>query len=239
LAALDSTNIPSPGERNNRGSRDSGAPSRGDLEASPCRIFHQGGPTKADLLEVELPDGAVIVKDFSGKRWWVRWLGRLQIRREYRAYRWLGAIRGIPRLLGLVDAHALAIEKVEGEQLALAGNRYTEADSHLRRLRECLDRIHDAGVAHMDFRGRENVLVRPDGQIVVVDFAGAVCLRPGGLAHRILFRWLVIPDETGYLKWKVLLRPDSITPEEKRFIEKTGRLRKLWIFNPKKRKPDS
>jgi hypothetical protein len=71
---------------------------------------------------------------------------------------------------------------------------------------------------------------------MVVDLAGAVCLKPGGLMHRLLFSWLIIPDETGYLKWKTLLLPDSITPEEKEFIARTGKFRNLWFFNRKRRR---
>lgn len=235
MTTLDSSKIPSRTGGNNRSDAPLKVPTRAELSSLPSKVFHQGEPDKADLLEVDWAGGKMIVKDFSSKKWWVRLLGRLQIRREHRAYRWLGRMPAVPGLIGRIDRYALALEKVDGERLAWSERRYTEAGSHIGKLRECLDRIHEAGVLHMDLRGRENVLLCPDGELVIVDLAGAVCLRPGSLLHRLFFRWLVVPDETAFMKWKLLLTPDDITPAEKEFMRRTERYRGLWFFNKKRR----
>jgi hypothetical protein len=99
--------------------------------------------------------------------------------------------------------------------------------------------MHAAGVAHLDLRGRENVLVGDGGRIVIVDLAGAVRMRPGGLAHRLLFRWLTMLDESAFLKWKLLLTPDRLTPRERRFLARFRRfVRPLWPINRKEPGPD-
>ncbi len=209
-------------------------PRREELRSPVARLVRRGEGDKADLWEVDLGDGAMVVKDFAGKSAPWRLLGRLQVRRELRAYRWLGGAAGVPRLVGAVDGLALALERVRGHQLAFAPDRFAAGERHMRGLREALDRLHAAGVAHLDLRGRENVLVRDDGEIVIVDLAGAVCLRPGGIAHRLLFPALASLDESAFLKWKRLLTPERLTAEDRAFERRFARLRALWPFNRKR-----
>jgi hypothetical protein len=206
---------------------------RADLAAGRASLLRRGRSRKADLLRVETAGGPVVVKDFGGKGLWGRTVGRVQIARETRAYGWLGGMEGIPRFLGRVDAHALALAEVEGRQLAFARDLHPHGPAILARLRALIDRMHARGLAHLDLRGRENVMVRPDGELVVVDLAGAIRLRPGGFAHRLLFRWLSRADESAFLKWKVLLDPEGLTAGERAFLRRFGRVRSLWLFNRK------
>jgi serine/threonine protein kinase len=194
---------------------------------------------KADVLVVGLGSGSVIVKDYSGRRPWLRALGRLQVRREVAAYLWLEGVFGIPSFLGRVDALALAIERIEGEQLAFAPLAPGDGPRHLAQLRAILDAIHARGVVHNDLRGRENVLLRRTGELAIVDFAAAIRLRPGGVAHRLFFRLLAAADEAAFLKWKGMIVPGSYTRQDEVFLRRFERWRALWPFNPKRRKAKS
>lgn len=214
-------------------------PRREEIARSTVGVLKQGSREKADLRLVSVDGTVVVVKDFASKPWWARLLGRVQIAREAAAYRWLEGEPGIARLVGRVDPLALAIEKVEGEQLAFAESRFTDGARHLAKLRDLIDRLHARGLVHNDLRGRENVLLRPDGEIVIVDLAGALKLRPGGLAHRLFFRALVLADETAFLKWKDLLAPGPYTPEEERYIALHRRFRTFWPFNRKRSREGS
>jgi len=218
---------------NNRGHAALRVPVRGEL--ARAEILKRGEKNKADLLLLDLGAGPMVVKDFAAKAWWVRLLGRLQIWREHRAYRRLGGLPGVPGLIGRVDAHALAIEKVEGRQLGKAPDRQEDGKDKLARLRAVLERIHGVGLAHLDLRARENVLVTPKGEIFVVDFASAVRLRPGSLAHRLLIPWLERVDRSALLKWKVILEAGPLTDRERAFLERHRFWRSLWIFNPRGR----
>jgi len=197
-------------------------------------VLKAGGPGKADLLLVDLGQGVMVVKDFARKSRWTRLLGRIQIGREYRAYRWLGPIPGIPGLFGRIDAHAFAMERIEADQLALTSTALSEGERILERLTGLVHRLHAAGLVHHDLRGRENVLLRPDGELVVVDLAAAAWFRPGGLAHRLLFRFLAKTDVSALLKWKEILMPGRFTPEERAFLRRFRFLRSLWVFNRKR-----
>lgn len=218
---------------NNRGKAALRVPTRGDL--SRAAMLKRGEKNKADLLLLDLGGGPMVVKDFAAKAWWVRLLGRLQIWREHRAYRHLGGLPGVPGLIGRIDAHALAIEKVEGRQLGKVADRREDGTAKLARLRTVVERIHGVGLAHLDLRARENVLVTPEGAIFVVDFASAVRFRPGGLAHRLLFPWFERVDRSALLKWKVILEAGPLTGRERTFLKRHRFWRALWIFNPRGR----
>ena len=134
---------------------------------------------------------------------------------------------------------ALAIERIEGERLAFAPLTAGDGARHVAELRTILDAIHARGVVHNDLRGRENVLLRRDGGLAVVDFAAAIRLRPGGIAHRLFFRRLALADEAAFLKWKGMIAPGSYTPADEDFLRRFERWRQLWPFNPKRRKAKS
>lgn len=208
-------------------------PTRADLAQPGVRPLKRGEPDKADLLLVPTAEGQVVVKDFRAKAWWVRGIGRLQIAREVRAYQALGSIPGIPRLVGRIDGLAVAIERIEGEPLGHAGDRARDGAEKLGQLRAILDRIHARGVAHWDLRARDNVLVDRAGQVFVLDFASAMRLRPGGLPHRLLFRWCRLIDESAYLKWKRLLDAGPYSSAEQRFVDRYRIWRALWFHRSK------
>jgi len=193
---------------------------------------HRGSWSKADIYEIETQDGPVVVKDFSAKPLPVRWIGRLQISRECAAYRALAGVPGIVRWLGRVDAHALVLERLEGAPLRKFRKRGGRQEL-LAALRTILERVHERGVIHNDLRGKDNTMVRADGRVVLIDFAGAFLFRKGGFWYRHLFARLARVDEAAYLKWKKILDPASLTPEEKRFLRRFAMFRRLWLFNPK------
>jgi hypothetical protein len=236
LETPDTPNIPSSAGAHHRPAIPSRAPRREEIAAARVGLIQRGGDDKADLLLVDLGEGGMVVKDFAAKSGWTRLLGRIQIHRELRAYRWLGHIRGIPALVGPVDSLAFAVERVEGERLHGSPDPRSKGAEHLRSLRVLIDRIHAAGVVHNDLRGRENLMLTPDGDLVVLDLAGAFCFRPGSLAHRLFFRSFAVADEAAYLKWKEFLVPGRFTPEEEAFLRRFRVLRRLWPFNRKRRR---
>jgi predicted Ser/Thr protein kinase len=194
----------------------------------------RGGGTKADVWTARLPGGRIaVVKDFRDKSWPVRLWGRLQISREVRFLRLLQGLDEVPRLLGQVDGLAFAMEKIEGEPLYRGRKPGPAWRPQLAALRRALDAFQARGVVHNDLRGRENIHLRPDGSIVILDWAGAACLRPGGVAHRLLFdAWKKI-DDAAFIKWKQMLDPDSVTDEDRAFLRRFQEWRRLWPFNRK------
>ncbi|GAQ79649.1 Protein kinase superfamily protein [Klebsormidium nitens] len=72
-------------------------------------------------------------------------------------------------------ASTLTLERVEGRSLKdlLLAETLTHEDPEIQRLAEsigaCVARLHDGGLVHGDLT-TSNILVRPDGQVVLIDF---------------------------------------------------------------------
>ncbi len=208
-------------------------PDRSRLAEARTGTIVSGGWTKADVWTARLPGGGTtVVKDFGDKAWPVRLWGRLQVAREVKFLRLLADVREVPRLHGRVDGVAFAMELIEGEPLwrRRPGPAWRP---QLAALRRALDAIQARGIVHNDLRGRENVHLRPDGSIVILDWAGAARLRPGGLAHRLFFGAWKKVDDAAYIKWKQMLDPESVTAEDRAFLRRFQEWRRLWPFNRK------
>lgn len=188
------------------------------------------------MFELDLGDGAIVIKDFARRNWFVRQIGRLQISRELGAYRWLPAMPGVPRLIGRVDGYALAFERIDGR--AIGYSIYPERNGRalFDSLVDVVSRLHERGLVHWDLRTRKNVIACGD-RVVVLDFASAFWLRPGGLAHRLLFSWMKRIDHSAVLKWKQILCAGPYTKEEAAFLRRFHFWRGLWIFKPPEKDP--
>lgn len=208
-------------------------PTRRELSNAVVDRLREDRPYNADLLVVDVGDGPIVVKDFAPKPWWVRMMGWILIAHECRAYRRLGAMAGVPDFIGRIDRHALAMEKIKGIQLTESSDRYDKGPLYLQRLAETLDRFEDRGFVHFDLRGRQNVLLRDDGELVVLDLAGALWFRPGGLTYRLLGPLIAWNHRNTLAKWKVLLAPESLTDEDWASLRRFRNLQFVWLFNRK------
>jgi hypothetical protein len=156
-----------------------GSLTREALRRLPSRPLHTGRNVSKALVSVFEIDGArVVVKDFAPRPWPVRLLlGPWQLRREARAYARLRGLAGIPRLLGVLDAQALALEFVDARPLR--GMRRGAIDaSFFERLEALVRAVHQHGVAHGDLH-HGDVLAGAQGQPYVVDFATSIVVEPG------------------------------------------------------------
>lgn len=205
---------------------------RADLERLRERWLCRGGPWKADLSLLRLEGESAVLKDFSGKAALVRLAGRAQVAREARVYAALAGVEGVPALLCRPSADSLLIGFVEGRRLSKERGA-PDAPLLARRLEELVERIHGRGVAHVDLRGRDNILVDGSRRLWVLDF-GASWVRGGGPLGAWLFRLGRFIDRSAILKWRLLLAPERVGPAERSRHERFRRLRRLWPFNPKR-----
>jgi len=180
-------------------------PSRSQLDAAPKDYLTRGAPFKADVMVVDVGDGEMVVKDFSGRAWWRRLIGRLEVSRECRAYAYLGPMPRFPAFLGCVDKDALAVEKIDGVALARAADSEENRDRYLAQLRSAMERLGELGFLHLDARSNKNVLLRPDKQVIFIDLAGSFWIPPGRLGHRLLRRFAELYYEANLIKWETLL----------------------------------
>ncbi len=169
--------------------------------------LHRGGWGNPDVLLVRVGDRTVVVKDYAPRRAWVRaTLGRFITAREQRVYRRLAGLESVPRLLGKLDELAFILEYRPGRSLtrSLAGSLPAGFVAELER---SVAAMHERGVVHLDLRHRSNVLAGEDGHPVLIDFASAICFRPGSLAGRWIRPALVRLDQRALHKWRERLGP--------------------------------
>jgi tRNA A-37 threonylcarbamoyl transferase component Bud32 len=195
-------------------------------------IIRQGSWAKPDIKSVAYGPDRAILKDFSDKLWPVRLLGRRQVAREMRALRRLQGIPGIPRCYGEAGPIGILMEPIEGERITRwCRNRRDQAGPMFEKLQRLVGQIHARGVAHIDLRKRDNILVTEDGRPCIIDFNASFCFDPAGPGARFLFPFLRRIDDSAVLKWKSRLAPELLTAEESRQHRFMSRLRRLWIFN--------
>jgi hypothetical protein len=132
----------------------------------------------------------------------------------------------------------LILEKIDGGLLIAAPAGDEERRRQIQALSSLLDRMARACFCHLDLRSRNNLLVRADGEVVAVDLAASLWCSPGGAAARLLrplLRWYY---EGVVLKWRQLLIPDELTPQQRLKLRRHRRLRALWMFNRRGRRRD-
>ncbi len=195
-------------------------------------VMKRGPWFKADIMRLVNEAGESILKDFSEKSRLMRWFGGRQLQRERRALRRLAGLPGIPVDRGQVPPCGLLLEPMAGEAITRWRRRTREEiEPMIERLSRLVDAMHARGVAHLDLRKRDNVLVAADGTLSVIDFNASVCFGPGSLSARLFFPALRRIDRDAVLKWKSFLLPDLLTPEERRRQRRMSRWRRFWVFS--------
>jgi len=195
-------------------------------------VIKRGPWGKADIFHIGHESGEAILKDYSARSAPVRWFGRRQLRRERRALARLQGLRGVPADLGEVAPCGLLMEAMHGEPITRWRRRPPEQIAPLvERLGALVDSIHARGVAHLDLRKRDNILVDASGWPSVIDFNASVCFDPGSIGARLFFPLLRRVDHSAFLKWKSFLLPGGLSPSESRRHRRMRLLRRFWIFN--------
>jgi hypothetical protein len=151
---------------------------RQGLAGRRVRLHDGRNRTKAVIDRVDAGDGPFVVKDVATRPFWVRAvLGPWQLRRETRAYARLAGLEGIPRLLGVVDRQAIALQFIDGHPLQSLPRGSIDA-VFFDRLEALMRAVHGRGVAHGDLH-HGDVLVGGDARPYLVDFSTSWIGEPG------------------------------------------------------------
>lgn len=202
---------------------------RKDLEQHSVYLSEGNRFGKPALYEVKEGNSWLMVKDVGRKNLFFRWtLGLWLIQKEWKIYSRLAGIQGIARAIERIDRFAFAMEFIPGKPLERGE---TLPSSFWPALERVLREIHARGVVHLDLRHKGNILISSEGEPFLIDFNSSFSFSEGGLLKRVLFPILVWVDHGGWLKLKERISPDLMTPEERSFLKRFNRLRRLWIFN--------
>jgi RIO-like serine/threonine protein kinase len=108
------------------------------------------------------------------------------ISREIAALKRLDGLACVPAFYARLDRLAFALEFIEGTPLDTFA-RGELAPEVFPRVEAAIASVHARGVSHADLKRRSNILLRPDGEIAIVDFAAAIVGRRRG---RFFSNWL-------------------------------------------------
>jgi hypothetical protein len=165
-----------------------------------------GGGSRPALVLIEDRGQRAVVKDYLSSGWLLRsFVGPWLIGREERHYRLLEGARGVPRLIGRLDRHALVVEHVEGR----ACSEYPDGSLPLeffQRLEAVVNGLHERGVVHCDIKNRSNIVVTDKLEPYIIDFASAFT-REGrlGWLRRLVFERFWRDDQRAVVKARLLV----------------------------------
>ncbi len=143
-------------------------------------------------------DRELAVKAAAG-RGPLRAVNRHALKHEFRAYRRLEGLPGIPGCHGLVEDRFLVLDFIDARPFrdARTGPEFFD------RLQQIIRAMHERGVAHGDLKRKANLMVDPQGRPVLLDFGAATVLRPGRHPfNRRLFEFMRQTDLNAWVKLK-------------------------------------
>jgi len=189
--------------------------------------LRRGRQARPDIRREVVHGRAAVVKDYGRCGPLFRLVfGRWLVGRECRAYRLLAGVPGVPELIGRQGPYALAVEHVEAVPYHQLPADELPAD-FFERLGRLVADLHARGVAHGDLKMPHNVLVDRQGQPYVVDLTAAV-RREASPFHRWFFRVIAHDDLRAIYKLQEIVRPGSLTAEERAVLEHRGRLERAF-----------
>jgi serine/threonine protein kinase len=158
----------------------------------------------------------LIIKTAMG-RGLMLWIRQRTLQREFRAYRQLEGVAGIPACYGLLDQRYLLLEQVTGHPYRDA--EITDREGFFEQLLQILNAIHARKVAHGDLKSKGNLMVTDKQQPCVIDFGTAFRLKPG--FHPInnwFFRTAKRLDLNAWVKHKYQGHYSNASPEDAKLL---------------------
>jgi RIO-like serine/threonine protein kinase len=197
------------------------------VEANTVSHLGKQGAFRPLVRLVKRGEETFVAKDYRACVAPYRWtVGAWNLKRESQALAKLAGIDGVPALVARVGRWVLVMEHFKGRDIGKT-RKAAQTPELFDALARLVAEMHARGVVHLDLRQRRNILVRPGKRPAIVDFGGALCLRPGSRLHRRL----AAIDRSGVLKYKRRALPASITDEEARLLRNVERGRSLWPFS--------
>jgi len=187
-----------------------------------------GSGYQASVHLYETSAGAIVVKTPHrggplGSLW------RSLLRREAAVYARLGGIAGIPRSFGLVG-EGLVLEHVAGPSLREHEPRIGDREAFFAKLLATIEGMHAAGVAHGDFKRKDNIIVGAGERPYLIDFGIAVRRsETSALWNRVVFAPLKQMDMNAWIKLKYGRRVDPESEHGVLSAEDAAIYRPLWL----------
>lgn len=193
--------------------------------------FTKAGGSRPAVWLLERDGFKAVLKDYHAcASAFGRTIGPLLVRRETRALAQLDGIRGVPRLLRVVDSHSFLMEHIAATRWKRRlGENQPRPD--FARLAALVAEMHARGIAHCDMRSASNILIAADGEPYLVDFVAHFRRGAGWNPLRNwLFGQFCRADDSAVAKLKSRIAPDLLEPAERAMLESRSGLDRLARF---------
>ncbi|RYX81574.1 hypothetical protein EON83_23285 [bacterium] len=197
------------------------------LVAGAFRSLHVArNSTKANVYLVEWPPQSghkVAFKDGSNRALWFSFfVGRYQMRREWKAMSALQGMEGVPCPYFRAGADAFGMEWFQGQSLLHFAPGELPAAA-VEQLEAVMNEMHSHSVTHGDLH-RDNILFDPaSGRVCLIDWATSCVFRPKrrGFKAWMWREWQAL-DRRALAKIKARYTPDLLREEELSLLENGG-----------------
>jgi len=197
---------------------------RKQFQQQIIRPVHVGKGFQSSVYLVAWQEEEVAVKDFArSPKWFRRIVAPFLVGREVRALRHLSGTPGVPRFVARVDRLAFAMQYIEGTPLSTF-ERGQIAPEVFPRIAQSIEAMHARGVAHGDIKRRSNLLLAPDGEIWIIDFAASI-IASGPFSKRLM-QAVARVDDKSIPRLKKAVAPELLTPEDLWKLDNPTRLEK-------------
>ncbi|MCA9433291.1 MAG: phosphotransferase [Candidatus Omnitrophica bacterium] len=210
-------------------------PNTGEPSYEKLSLIHRArSKTQADIWLVAIhPGEKAVLRDYSGeKHFLMRQLCRWALKREVHVHRLLEGVRGIPRLVAVLDRDRYLIEWIDGQPLS-SFKKVQMPAPFFSDLENVMAEMHSRGVAHGDLRNR-NIMVTSEGRPMVIDFSTAWWRTP--LWRRPIFQFFKRLDDRRLAKSKQKFCPETLNEMEEKILEsdpwyhRVGSIYRHWIY---------
>lgn len=148
--------------------------SRNDLSSRVIKHLRIGKSFQPHIFLVQDQGRTILVKDYAPTSFLIRTLvGPFVIGREFKIYRTLQGLPGIPKVYGKIDKLAFAMEYLGGKELYRFGPGEVPEQVFVA-LRQLVEACHRRGVVHGDLGMDSNVLVSDELLPYIIDFSSAI-----------------------------------------------------------------
>ncbi|MGN0844804.1 MAG: hypothetical protein ACI4QT_06245 [Kiritimatiellia bacterium] len=200
-------------------------------------LLHKGGFANAKIYRIETPDGGVLIeKDFSSCALLIRnTIGRFLIRREVHFLVRLEESGVVPTKARRTGPFCMEEAFCEGQTLReipkpnpkVPGSENRIPIEYFYTLFDDLQKIHKAGIVHLDLHNLRNILVSPAGGAILLDWQSALHTR---LLLPPIRKLLEKVDNMGILKAFDKFHPEAMNDDLSQKLEQAKKIRRLfWL----------
>lgn len=199
---------------------------RADVDRLTVEVYREAWRARPEVRRIRMMGRDAVVKDYGrSSNIFKHALGTFLATREAAALRRAEGLPFVPHVYALARPWILVTEYVDARQVtSLQEDERSRVltPAFFEHLTALIAQLHGRGVAHGDLEKLDNILITPDGEPAIVDFAAAIMAGLNPLSALAL-PYIEQNDRRAVYKLKSRFAPDQLTAEEDERLHERGR----------------